>query len=77
MPWTRSCRYAEDPQLPVRRRVVVRRLRRRRARRRRLYRLGALTNLNMGLTVSSDGKTIIYGRENLAGADLMMLENFR
>ena len=40
-------------------------------------RLGAVTNLNMGLTVSPDGKTIIYSRENLAGADLMMVEDFR
>jgi serine/threonine protein kinase len=40
-------------------------------------RLGVLTNVNMGLTVSPDGKTIVYSRENLAGADLMMVENFR
>jgi Tol biopolymer transport system component len=40
-------------------------------------RLGVLTSVNMGLTVSPDGKTIVYSRENLAGADLMMVENFR
>jgi Tol biopolymer transport system component len=40
-------------------------------------RLEVLTSVNMGLTVSPDGKTIVYSRENLAGADLMMVENFR
>jgi Tol biopolymer transport system component len=39
--------------------------------------LGALTNPNLGLTVSPDGKTILYARENLAGSDLMMIEHFR
>ena len=43
----------------------------------RRQRLGTLTNVNMGLTVSPDGQTIIYSRENLGGADLMMIENFR
>ena len=36
-----------------------------------------LTNVNLGLTVSPDGQTILYARDNLAGADLMMVENFR
>ena len=36
-----------------------------------------LTNVSLGLTVSPDGRTIIYARDNLAGADLMMVENFR
>jgi Tol biopolymer transport system component len=40
-------------------------------------RLGTVTNVNMGLTVSPDGKTIIYSREILGGADLMMVEDFR
>jgi Tol biopolymer transport system component len=43
----------------------------------RRERLGALTNPNLGLTVSPDGGTILYARANLAGADLMMIENFR
>jgi serine/threonine protein kinase len=40
-------------------------------------RLGSVTNVNLGLAVSPDGKTILYARENLGGADLMMIENFR
>jgi Tol biopolymer transport system component len=39
--------------------------------------LGVLTNSSLGITVSADGKTILFARENLAGADLMMIENFR
>jgi hypothetical protein len=31
----------------------------------------------MGLTVSPDAKTILYGREILAGSDLLLIENFR
>jgi Tol biopolymer transport system component len=40
-------------------------------------RLGALTGISLGLTVSADGETILFARENLAGSDLMMIENFR
>ena len=43
----------------------------------RRERLGTLANPALGLTVSPDGKTILYARENLGGADLMMIENFR
>jgi serine/threonine protein kinase len=39
--------------------------------------LGTLTNPYLGLTVSPDGKTILFSRENLGGADLMMIEPFR
>jgi Tol biopolymer transport system component len=39
--------------------------------------LGSLTNVNLGLTVSRDGKTILYARENTSGADLMLIESFR
>jgi Tol biopolymer transport system component len=31
----------------------------------------------MGLTISADGKTILYGREVPWSSDLMMIENFR
>jgi hypothetical protein len=31
----------------------------------------------MGLAVSPDGRTILYGREMDAGSDLMVIENFR
>jgi Tol biopolymer transport system component len=40
-------------------------------------RLGGISNVNLGLTVSPDGKTILYARENAAGADLMMVDGFR
>jgi Tol biopolymer transport system component len=43
----------------------------------RRARLGTLTNVNLGLAVSPDAKTILYARENAAGADLMMVESFR
>ena len=39
--------------------------------------LGVLKELSLGIAVSPDGKTILYARENLAGSDLMMIENFR
>jgi hypothetical protein len=31
----------------------------------------------MGLAVSPDARTILYGREMATGSDLMMIENFR
>jgi hypothetical protein len=31
----------------------------------------------MGLAVSPDARTILYGREMTAGSDLMMIEDFR
>ena len=34
-------------------------------------------NFGMGLTVSPDGKTVLYSRSVYANADLMLLENFR
>jgi eukaryotic-like serine/threonine-protein kinase len=43
-------------------------------------RLGTLENLTrrpLGLTVSSDGRTIIYPRRTTQNADLMLIENFR
>jgi len=40
-------------------------------------RLGVITNVNLGMTASPDGKTILYARENAAGADLMLVEGFR
>jgi Tol biopolymer transport system component len=43
----------------------------------RRERLGTLANPALGITVSPDGKTILYARENLGGADLFMIENFR
>ena len=39
--------------------------------------LGTITNVNLGLTVAPDGKTILRARENPAGSDLMMIDNFR
>ncbi len=43
----------------------------------RRQQLGMVSNATLGLTVSPDGKTILYARENRAGADLMMVESFR
>ena len=43
-------------------------------------RLGTLDGLRerpMGLSVSPDGNTIVYPRQVLARADLMLIENFR
>jgi Tol biopolymer transport system component len=39
--------------------------------------LGKLERPYEGLTVSSDGKTILYGKLAGEGSDLMMIENFR
>jgi hypothetical protein len=40
--------------------------------------LGKLENaLPAGLTVSPDGKTVLYSRVVNQGADLMLIENFR
>jgi serine/threonine protein kinase len=39
--------------------------------------MGTVSNTGLGLTVSPDGKTILYTRQNLGGADLMLVENFR
>jgi Tol biopolymer transport system component len=39
--------------------------------------LGKLENAVFGLTVSPDGKTILYTKRETQGSDLMMIENFR
>jgi eukaryotic-like serine/threonine-protein kinase len=42
-----------------------------------LGRLDGLSNRPLGLSVSPDGNTIIYPRQVLSRADLMLIENFR
>ena len=44
---------------------------------RRLGTLDGLRERPMGLSVSPDGNTIVYPRQVLARADLMLIENFR
>lgn len=39
--------------------------------------LGRLENWARGITVSPDGKTILYSKEMAAGSDLVLIENFR
>ena len=39
--------------------------------------LGKLEDAVSGLTVSPDGKTILYTKRESHGSDLMMIENFR
>ena len=43
----------------------------------RLGRLDGLTTRPLGLSVSPDGNTVIYPRQVLSRADLMLIENFR
>jgi Tol biopolymer transport system component len=43
----------------------------------RLGRLDGLTMRPLGLSVSPDGNTVIYPRQVLSRADLMLIENFR
>ena len=43
----------------------------------RLGRLDGLFERPLGLSVSPDGNTIIYPRQVLSRADLMLIENFR
>ena len=43
----------------------------------RLGALEGLTSRPLGLSVSPDGKTIVYPRQVLSGADLMLIENFQ
>jgi hypothetical protein len=42
-----------------------------------LGRLDGLAGRPLGLSVSPDGNTIIYTREVLSRADLMLIENFK
>jgi hypothetical protein len=44
---------------------------------RRLGTLEKLTQPPLGLTVSPDGRTIVYPRLTSENADLMLIENFR
>jgi hypothetical protein len=43
----------------------------------RLGRLDGLAERPLGLSVSPDGNTIVYPRQVLSRADLMLIENFR
>jgi len=43
----------------------------------RLGRLDGLAQRPLGLSVSPDGNTIVYPRQVLSRADLMLIENFR
>jgi hypothetical protein len=43
----------------------------------RLGRLDGLAERPLGLSVSPDGNTVIYPRQVLSRADLMLIENFR
>jgi WD40 repeat protein len=44
---------------------------------RRLGTLDGITERPMGLSVSPDGRTIVYPRATAGNADLMLIENFR
>ena len=44
---------------------------------RRVGTLEGLLDRPLGLSVSPDGKTIVYPRQVLGTADLMLIENFR